>query len=172
MKFHGVNSLNKGVRESKNSYHVSENFFNMNNGKSQNEYDFFNSRMSTEAEFAKKFINQVTSLCIYPEMLKDNQLKNCDILPESIVKAETYIKQIKVGAYTCSKGIESVRKNVSKYLSNRDKVNTDPDDVYLTYGGMDAYQHILSLFSKDDTVFNFINFRYLSRMFVIHFTLL
>jgi aspartate/methionine/tyrosine aminotransferase len=153
MNYHGNKSLNKGIIESKSSYLISDNFFKADfEKKIEKRYDFFNSKMNSEAEFAKKFINDVVSICVNPDLLKKRNESNFNLLPESVKKAETYLNQIKVGAYSCSKGIESVRKNIAQKLSDRDKFKTEPDDIFLVYGGMDAYQHILSLFSKNDSV--------------------
>lgn len=47
--------------------------------------------------------------------------------------------------------------NIAKYISERDNFETDPEDIYCTYGGIDAYHHTLGLiFNKGDEVnFNF-----------------
>lgn len=74
-------------------------------------------------------------------------------IPEAIEKAKKY-KSIKIGAYSCAKGVEFVRKNISKFISERDNFQADPEDVFLTYGGIDAYHHILGLiFNRGDEVF-------------------
>jgi aspartate/methionine/tyrosine aminotransferase len=107
--------------------------------------------MSELAKLPERYINEVVSLCLNTNLLNDKKV--CDqMLPESIARAKSYVPQIKVGAYSCSKGIETVRKRLADRIAQRDNLTTDPDDFYLTYGGMDAYQHILSLFSKNDSV--------------------
>ena len=73
-------------------------------------------------------------------------------IPEAIEKAKKY-KSIKMGAYSCAKGVESVRKNIAKFIKERDNFQADPEDVFLTYGGIDAYHHILGLiFNRGDEV--------------------
>jgi len=73
-------------------------------------------------------------------------------IPEAIEKAKKY-KAIKMGAYSCAKGIDSVRRNISKFISERDNFQADSEDIFLTYGGIDAYHHILGLmFNRGDEV--------------------
>jgi len=73
-------------------------------------------------------------------------------IPEAIEKAKSY-KSIKIGAYSCARGVDSVRNNIAKFISGRDKYQANPEDIFLTYGGIDAYHHILgSIFNKGDEV--------------------
>ena len=97
-------------------------------------------------------VNEVVSLCLNPKITEEKNMEKSNYFKESIKKAEIYKKQIKVGAYSCSKGIESVRRRIAERLSIRDNMVTDQDEIFLTYGGMDAYQHILSLFNRNESV--------------------
>ena len=113
--------------------------------------------MTPQAEIPQRFINEIASICLNPNLLKDK--KACaSMFPESVARAESYVNQAKVGAYSCSKGIESIRKRLAQKMSQRDNLATDPEDFFLTYGGMDAYMHIISLFERDSSVSNVITF--------------
>jgi aspartate/methionine/tyrosine aminotransferase len=113
-------------------------------------HDFFNPNLISESEISKKFINEVIACCLNPNIINSPRK---DFMEESKRKAETYIKTVKVGAYSCSKGLEPVRKNILEKLRKRDNVELDESDIYLVAGGMDAYHHIISLFPKGTKVF-------------------
>lgn len=73
-------------------------------------------------------------------------------IPEAIEKAKKY-RSIKVGAYSCAKGVESIRKNIANFISLRDNYEANAEDIFLTYGGIDAYHHIIgSIFNNGDEV--------------------
>lgn len=42
------------------------------------------------------------------------------------------------GAYSDSQGLEDIRNNVAKYISDRDGYPSDPNSVYLTSGASEA----------------------------------
>ena len=42
------------------------------------------------------------------------------------------------GAYSDSQGLEGIRNNVAKYISDRDGYPSDPNSVYLTSGASEA----------------------------------
>lgn len=42
------------------------------------------------------------------------------------------------GAYSDSQGLEGIRNNVAKYISERDGYSSDPNSVYLTSGASEA----------------------------------
>ena len=43
-----------------------------------------------------------------------------------------------VGAYSDSQGLEDIRKNVVKYISERDGYPSDPSHIYLTSGASEG----------------------------------
>lgn len=111
------------------------------------QYDFCNSNLKCDSEFAKTFQNQVISICLNPNLM-DSQ----NMIPEAKVKALTYI-DMKVGAYSCAKGNEKIRSNMAKFLTDRDGHEADKDEIFLLYGGIDAYHHIAGLiFNQNDGV--------------------
>ncbi len=112
------------------------------------EYDIFNSNLAPNSYRAQEFVQQVISKCLRISKNKNSNNENC-------VKAKVaneYLKNLKVGAYSCSKGWEFVRKRLAEKLSYKDEMDVSEDDIFITYGGLDAYQHILSLFQPGDTV--------------------
>lgn len=91
------------------------------------------------------------AICLNEHLLKDQEVLK-KFIPEAIEKAKKY-KSVKVGAYSCAKGIDFIRNNIAKFIGARDNLEADPEDIYLTYGGIDAYHHILGLiFNKGDQV--------------------
>ncbi|KAL3320346.1 glycerol-3-phosphate O-acyltransferase 2 [Cichlidogyrus casuarinus] len=52
-----------------------------------------------------------------------------------------------VGVYSQSTGVESVRVNVSKYISNRDGIPADPKNIFLSTGASEAVKSMLQLIS-------------------------
>ena len=43
-----------------------------------------------------------------------------------------------VGAYSDSQGLEGIRNNVAKYISDRDGYASNPSHIYLTSGASEA----------------------------------
>jgi hypothetical protein len=147
MKFHKDDAVNKNILSSKGSYVECEQKLDITD--EDYNYDFFNTKMVSNAVLSKKYINEVVSYCLNPNLFITHP-KN--FMKESRKKAETYFKNVRVGAYTCSKGLETVRKNISAFMKTRDEMHVCEDNIFLTYGGMDAYQHILSLFRRNEKV--------------------
>jgi hypothetical protein len=158
--YHGDNSINKDIYHSNGSYYNREKKLAkdilLKNGRDafKHEYDFFNSNLKCESEFAQAYRNQVLAICLNENILNDKTIMK-KFIPEAIEKAKIY-KAIKLGAYSCAKGVDVVRKNISKFISKRDNCEADVEDIFLTYGGIDAYHHILGLiFNKRDEVIKF-----------------
>lgn len=91
------------------------------------------------------FLRQVIALCAYPELL------NLDAFPED---AKSRAKRIlqgcggqSVGAYSSSAGIDVIREDITKYISNRDGIpdSCDINDVFLSTGASDGVVAILKL---------------------------
>lgn len=134
LEYHSTNSVNKNISKNKICFMNDEQIHK------------YNPTLTTECQFARNFVKEVTSLCLNENNNKDK------FSEESINKAEEYLKRFRVGAYSCSKGIDIVRQNVAKKLFIRDGFSIDQDDIFLTYGGMDAYGHIIGLFNKNETI--------------------
>lgn len=147
MKYHKNSALNQKILSTKSSYLDCEQKVGIT--KEDYDYDFFNAKMVSNSGLRNRYVNEIVSLCLNPSLMQ-NPPKS--LMQESVKKAETYFKNVKVGAYTCSKGLEGVRKNIAKAMKKRDGHSIHEDDIYAVYGAMDAYQHILSLFAENDKV--------------------
>lgn len=49
-----------------------------------------------------------------------------------------YLEISLLGAYSDSQGLEGIRNNVTKYISDRDGYASDPSHIYLTSGASEA----------------------------------
>jgi aspartate/methionine/tyrosine aminotransferase len=102
--------------------------------------------INIEDNFASKYIKQVMS-CV----LNDKLLTNKEIMPEAKEKAKYYLHKlnIKVGAYSESRGILGIRKNIVKIYEERDDgAKIDEDELYLTNGGNNCYDHVMTFISS------------------------
>ncbi|CAG8489400.1 9967_t:CDS:2 [Diversispora eburnea] len=94
------------------------------------------------------FFRQVSSLTEYPELLSPENRSQVEKLfpPDAIEHAQTLLKQIgSVGAYSHSQGIYYIRKNVSKFIEERDGYPSDPNNIFLTQGASSGVQNVLHL---------------------------
>lgn len=55
-----------------------------------------------------------------------------------------------LGAYSHSKGIPFIRKNVAEFIERRDGYPSDPECIFLTDGASDGIKRILNLLIRDD----------------------
>ncbi|XP_074997119.1 alanine aminotransferase 1 isoform X2 [Calonectris borealis] len=89
------------------------------------------------------FLRQVTSLCLYPELLTHPSI------PEDAKdRARRLLAACagqSVGSYSASPGVELVRRDVAQFLQRRDGVRAEPQDVFLATGASDAIVSILKL---------------------------
>ncbi|TPX39958.1 hypothetical protein SeMB42_g06172 [Synchytrium endobioticum] len=93
------------------------------------------------------FFRQVTSLLEYPNLLSDlNRALVSKLYPsDTIDRAKTLLKSIEggVGAYTHSQGIAAIRKDVARFIEDRDGYPANPDHIYLTAGASPGVQLVL-----------------------------
>ncbi|KAL4648455.1 alanine aminotransferase 2-like isoform X1 [Arapaima gigas] len=90
------------------------------------------------------FFRQVLALCSYPELL------NSPLFPEDAKNRARHLLQScgggSIGAYSASQGIECVRKDIARYIEQRDGgIPCNPDNIYLSTGASDAIVTILKL---------------------------
>ncbi len=85
-------------------------------------------------------------------IMNPNLLESPKIMKEAKDRANQYlkIKGFNVGAYSDSKGLPAVRKNIAKWYKERDGYDISDDSIYLTNGGMNAYDHVISLICEND----------------------
>ncbi|CAE8674877.1 unnamed protein product, partial [Polarella glacialis] len=90
------------------------------------------------------FHRQVMACLAEPSLLEKPGL-----FPEDVrERAAHYLKGMKdgrAGAYSHSKGHLVYRKDVAKFLADRDGVETDPEDVFLTDGASGAVKMVLQM---------------------------
>lgn len=89
------------------------------------------------------FYRSVLSILQNPKLLDVENLYPEDVLE----RARTLLKEIgSVGAYSQSLGIPYIRKQVSKFISERDgTTQPDPNHIYLTTGASDAVKNIFKV---------------------------
>ncbi len=98
------------------------------------------------------FPRQVLSLVNCPQLLQNEHVGK--LFPsDAIRRASDYLREIPggVGAYSHSKGVEVVRKEVSDFLQKRDGFPSDPESIYLTDGASPAIQRTLSMVISDES---------------------
>ncbi|KAG5518413.1 hypothetical protein PMAC_002806 [Pneumocystis sp. 'macacae'] len=84
--------------------------------------DIISANIGNPQEFDHKpitFFRQVLSLIEYPDLLEKHNIENTKkLFPEDAInRAKILLNNIgKVGAYSSSQGVESIRKNVAKFI--------------------------------------------------------
>ena len=93
---------------------------------------------------------QVASLCEYPELLENELVKQ--IYPsDAIARAQKLLGAIgSVGAYSHSKGVPAIRKNVAKFIEERDGFPAEPEAIYLTSGASGGVSNLLQVLIAHD----------------------
>uniref|UniRef100_A0A8I6GJ17 alanine transaminase n=1 Tax=Rattus norvegicus TaxID=10116 RepID=A0A8I6GJ17_RAT len=80
--------------------------------------------------------NEVMALCTYPNLL------NSPSFPEDAKKRARRILQAcggnSLGSYSASQGVNCIREDVAAFITRRDGVPADPDNIYLTTGASDG----------------------------------
>lgn len=87
------------------------------------------------------FFRQVLAACFYPALLET------DLLPkDAVARARAVLGEKKtMGAYTHSQGYPSIRKNVAKFIAERDGHPADPDKIFLTDGASPGVKAALQM---------------------------
>jgi len=92
------------------------------------------------------YYQQVTSLMDHPKLLDDVSKLQGLFHKESIEVAQEFyaLHQSALGAYTDSKGFQSVRESVAKFIERRDGYSADPNHILLSNGASTAIQQLLT----------------------------
>ncbi|XP_013419828.1 alanine aminotransferase 1 [Lingula anatina] len=90
------------------------------------------------------FLRQVIALCTYPALLVTTDLFPADA-KERARRILNDCKGHSIGSYSDSAGVEVIRKDVATYISNRDGIPCDYNDVFLSTGASDAIKIIMKL---------------------------
>jgi aspartate/methionine/tyrosine aminotransferase len=102
--------------------------------------------VQVDDNFANEYRKQVLS-CVF----NDKLLNHKEIIPEAKEKAKYYLQKlnIKIGAYSESRGILGIRRNLVKVYQERDNgAKVDEDDIYLTNGGNNCYDHVVNFITN------------------------
>ncbi|KHN72520.1 Alanine aminotransferase 2 [Toxocara canis] len=90
------------------------------------------------------FIRQVLACCAYPALLQSMAI------PADVKKrAEEILHDCggrSVGAYTPSPGIECIRKHCAEYITRRDGIPTDYENIVISAGTTEGIRNVLKLF--------------------------
>lgn len=99
------------------------------------------------------YVRQVMALLLNPILLDPDQLENTKkSFPADVVaRAQLALTQTPsgFGAYSHSKGIPWIRKNVAKFIQERDGFPANPEDIYLTNGASAGISQLISMLCRD-----------------------
>lgn len=91
------------------------------------------------------FPRQVIALCQAPFLMED---PNVDLLfpADAIVRAKHYLSMTTggLGAYSDSRGLPGIRKEVAEFIERRDGYPSDPELIFLTDGASKGVMQILN----------------------------
>jgi len=87
------------------------------------------------------FARQVLAGCVYPDLLNMNLFPSDVVSRVEEILADTASRSI--GAYTHSQGLPVCREKVAKFISDRDGVESNPDDIFLTDGASPGIKYVL-----------------------------
>lgn len=147
MNFHGNKAVNASTHKLINVWdkdiHKKDCLLNHEESANQehkNLYPFF----TIEKENFANHFNKEVLACV----LNTNLLKSDIISKEAKEKAKIYlaIKGFSVGAYSDSRGVNLIRKNlINNFYNKRDpNPKIKEDDIYLVNGSMNAYDHAIN----------------------------
>ncbi|ORX89659.1 PLP-dependent transferase [Basidiobolus meristosporus CBS 931.73] len=102
------------------------------------------------------FFRQVASLVEYPDLLLDENKDKVSLLfpTDAVERAKTLVDACggSVGAYSHSQGIPHIRKNVAKFIEERDGYPADMNKVFLTMGASAGVQLALRFIIENSKV--------------------
>ncbi|KAI5079766.1 hypothetical protein GOP47_0005245 [Adiantum capillus-veneris] len=97
------------------------------------------------------FSRQVIALCQAPFLMDD---PNADIFfpADAIARAKQYLSYTSggLGAYSDSRGLPGIRKDVADFLMRRDGYPSDPELIFLTDGASKGVAQLLNLLIRDE----------------------
>ncbi|CAG5114907.1 unnamed protein product, partial [Candidula unifasciata] len=89
------------------------------------------------------FLRQVIALCVYPKLLKDPNFPD-----DAKQRADRILGSCggrSLGAYSDSAGLSVVREDAAKYISERDGIPADANNIFLSTGASEAIRNVLKL---------------------------
>ncbi|KAF8524670.1 1-aminocyclopropane-1-carboxylate synthase 2 [Hysterangium stoloniferum] len=89
------------------------------------------------------FARQVAALTEYPPLIETGK----DLFPvDAIERAKELCEEIgSVGAYSHSQGVPFIRKNVAKFIQDRDGYPSDPNNIFLTAGASEGVSLLINM---------------------------
>jgi len=98
---------------------------------------------------------QVMALCDLPEEVGINHPDVEKMFPSDAIERAREIKKSMggygTGAYTHSQGIKAFRNEIAKFIEERDNVDSDPDQIFITNGASAAISMVLTALIKDSS---------------------
>ncbi|KAG8198294.1 hypothetical protein JTE90_021548 [Oedothorax gibbosus] len=94
------------------------------------------------------FFQKTVSLCIEPSLLQSDNYPS-DVKQRAMTILQNCRGQ-SIGSYSDSSGMEVVRKQVAKFIQQRDGVTSNYEDIFLSSGATDGLRVVLYLFSNRD----------------------
>jgi len=89
------------------------------------------------------FIRQTLAACVHPEILEFADF------PEDVVRRSKQLVSAcnggSVGSYSASPGVELIRRDVANYISERDGIPANWEDIFMTTGASDGIRTVMKL---------------------------
>lgn len=97
-------------------------------------------------EMPLTFIREVLSLMMFPSLLKKPNVSQL-FASDAIARAKNYLRHINggLGAYSDSRGHAIVRKEVADFISARDSIASDPNNIFLSNGASECVRMVLNV---------------------------
>ncbi|XP_053485681.1 alanine aminotransferase 2 [Ictalurus furcatus] len=95
------------------------------------------------------FTRQVLAACFYPSLLNDESLPL-----DARERAQSILRETEagsIGSYTAARGIKKIQASVCKFITKRDGVVPDPDNIYITNGSQTGLRKVLELLVQHET---------------------
>ncbi|KAH0438242.1 hypothetical protein IEQ34_026139 [Dendrobium chrysotoxum] len=98
------------------------------------------------------FWRQVAALTEYPDLIENQEA--IKLFPKDARERAKHILQDvgSVGAYSHSKGAQSIREHIAQYIEERDGFPSDPEMIYLTAGASAGVQLLMSVLISNANV--------------------
>ncbi|XP_065916025.1 alanine aminotransferase 1-like [Dysidea avara] len=95
------------------------------------------------------FFRQVLALCADPDLIEHAPYPS-DVKERARHILENCLSGHGIGAYTGSVGVVEFRKDVARFIEERDGYPADYENIYLTNGASDGIRSLLTLCAPDD----------------------
>ncbi|CAL1544175.1 unnamed protein product [Lymnaea stagnalis] len=89
------------------------------------------------------FLRQVIAMCVYPKLMKDPSFPD-----DAKQRADRILGSCggrSLGSYSDSAGVPIIREDVAAYITQRDGIQADPMNIFLSGGASEAIRNIMKL---------------------------